>query len=366
MKRHWRALEYASHTVSRTRPLAHSQALDTLAHFRAEQIEKVVSMSEDSQDPSAGAAPAEVSENLAPASDDEVLRSVSGAEFSDPKGAPPPVSHPPAPQPTTPTLPTDAAIEIPQETTRALYVFNARVANRRDGVPTATCDVVVKSREGAETRVTSLAPGEKYLNPTATYGDEYVATCADTKQELARWIVEARRGYDVTRRSITGKEYLQRKWIDPEVQKVVLGEWTSWRRLLTPNALDYDMSHWDEPEDDPETGEVAHPFVQRFLYYLVARHQVLTCFFVGEGDAFSRRERLADLTDTVFWTWVITVAFLDLDSVSRVFIVAMFMTPISAVFQIASRIQCCGVEWGRVITIPLWSPVASRRSRWPR
>jgi len=254
----------------------------------------------------------------------------------------------------TPKTPTELAVDIPLESTRALYVFNARVANKDEGTPTAKCELGVVKSGGAQTQIVSLAPGEKYLNATAKLGDTYVALCADTKHELVRWTVFARQGLYRTRRSITGGEYTQRKWFDPEEQKVVLGEWTAWRRLLTPSALDYDTSHWDEPQDDPTTGKVAFPFVERFLFYLVTRHQVLTCFFVGEGDSFSRNERLADLTNTVVWTWVLKVVFLILDENARVFVVALFMTPLSAVFQIESRIQCCGVEWGRVVTIPLW------------
>ena len=58
----------------------------------------------------------------------------------------------------------------------------------------------------------------------------------------------------------------------PVEQRIVLGEWTNWRSFLTPTRLDYDMSHWDEPEDDPETGKPMAPFKERFYYYLVTRH----------------------------------------------------------------------------------------------
>ena len=30
------------------------------------------------------------------------------------------------------------------------------------------------------------------------------------------------------------------------------------------------------------------------------------------------------------------------------------MTPLSVIFKIACRIQCCGIEWGRVVSIPIW------------
>ena len=156
------------------------------------------------------------------------------------------------------------------------------------------------------------------------------------------------------KRSFSGKQIVKRKWTDPAEQKVVLGDWTNWRRLLTPWLLDYDMSHWDEPQDDPDSGKVANPFVERFLYYLVNRHQVLTCFFVGVGDSFSRNERLADLSHTLLWTWNLTLIFIDMNATGRVFAIAFFMAPISALFQIFSRISLCGVEWGRFVTVPLW------------
>jgi hypothetical protein len=161
----------------------------------------------------------------------------------------------------TPKTPTELAVDIPLESTRALYVFNARVANKDEGTPTAKCELGVVKSGGAQTQIVSLAPGEKYLNATAKLGDTYVALCADTKHELVRWTVFARQGLYRTRRSITGGEYVTRKWIDPEEQQIVLGEWTAWRRLLTPKLLDYDTSHWDEPQDDPTTGKVAFPFV---------------------------------------------------------------------------------------------------------
>ena len=154
---------------------------------------------------------------------------------------------------------------------------------------------------------------------------------------------------------MSGKEYLKKKWIDPVEQRVVLGEWTNWRRFLTPTRLDYDMSHWDEPEDDPETGKPMAPFKERFYYYLVMRHQLFTCFFVRAGDSFSRYERFADLTNTLLWTWALTIILSkDNTTIIRSIIVALFMAPLSAIFKIACRIQCCGVEWGRVLSIPIW------------
>jgi hypothetical protein len=309
---------------------------------------EVMSTNHVSQDLATAQAQAEASVNQAPASAAEVLN-VAGGGLSDDGGA---AKKPAAPVPPPASL-SDTAVDIPVDRTRALYVFNARVANKAEGITSAKFELIVTSGAN-ETQIVSLAPGEKYLNPTAKVGDTYVALCADTKTELARWHVAARKGYDKQRRSITGGEYVTRKWTDPEEQKVVLGEWTAWRRLLNPSALDYDTSHWDEPQDDPSTGKVASPFIERFLFYLVTRHQVLTCFFVGQGDSFSRRERLADLTNTVAWTLVLTVMLLTVNAYARVFVVALFMTPLSAVFQIASRIQCCGVEWGRVVTIPLW------------
>lgn len=254
----------------------------------------------------------------------------------------------------TPTvLQTDVTVDIPLEATRAIYVFNARVANAREGYPTARCDLFVKS-QGADIFLASLAPGQKYEAPLAKVGDEVVAMCADTKREFLRWTIVLRQGYDKMTRSILGKEYVKRIWTDPVEQKVVLGVWTNWRRLLTPKLLDYDMSHWDEPMDDPVTGKVAIPFDQRFPYYLVTRHQVLSCFFVGARDSFSRNERLADLMNTLMWTWTLTVALIGEDIALRVFVIAFLMTPISAVFQIASRVGFCGVEWGRILTVPLF------------
>ena len=60
----------------------------------------------------------------------------------------------------TPTvLQTDVTVDIPLEATRAIYVFNARVANAREGYPTARCDLFVKS-QGADIFLASLAPGK--------------------------------------------------------------------------------------------------------------------------------------------------------------------------------------------------------------
>ena len=154
----------------------------------------------------------------------------------------------------------------------------------------------------ADIFLASLAPGQQYEAPLAKVGDEVVAMCADTKHEFVRWTIVLRQGYDKMTRSILGKEYVKRIWTDPVEQKVVLGVWTNWRRLLTPKLLDYDMSHWDEPMDDPVTGKVAIPFEQRFPYYLVTRHQVLSCFFVGARDSFSQRTP-ADLMNTLMWTY---------------------------------------------------------------
>ena len=57
----------------------------------------------------------------------------------------------------TPTvLQTDVTVDIPLEATRAIYVFNARVANAREGYPTARCDLFVKS-QGADIFLASRA-----------------------------------------------------------------------------------------------------------------------------------------------------------------------------------------------------------------
>ena len=331
-----------------------------------------MSNSEKSQNTAAGQAPAEAenlapaeADNLAPASADAEVSDVPREESSDAEGATSTVSHPPADakgatstvsDPPSMDMETQSGvvIDMPLEATRAIYVFNARVASAKEGFPTARCDVFVKSQGADDILLASLAPGQKHGAPHAKVGDELVAICALTKLEFARCTVVARRGYVKMKRSFSGKQIVKRKWTDPGEQKVVLGDWTNWRRLLTPRLLDYDMSHWDEPQDDPDSGKVANPFVERFLYYLVNRHQVLTCFFVGVGDSFSRNERLADLSHTLLWTWNLTLIFIDMNAAARVFVIALFMAPISALFQIFSRISLCGVEWGRFVTVPLW------------
>ena len=246
----------------------------------------------------------------------------------------------------------DMAVNVPS--VRELYFFNARVRNARDGLPTAICDIFMIDSNN-DVPIASLAPGQKFLHPSAPVNAHFMVRCRDTQEEITRGTVSERRGYNKTKRTMSGKEYLKKKWIDPVEQRVVLGEWTNWRRFLTPTRLDYDMSHWDEPEDDPETGKPMAPFKERFYYYLVMRHQLFTCFFVRAGDSFSRYERFADLTNTLLWTWALTV-FSSKHNATIIWIimVALFMTPLSAIFKIACRIQCCGVEWGRVVSIPIW------------
>ena len=246
----------------------------------------------------------------------------------------------------------DMAVNVPS--VRELYFFNARVRNARDGLPTAICDIFMIDSNN-DVPIASLAPGQKFLHPSAPVNAHFMVRCRDTQEEITRGTVSERRGYNKTKRTMSGKEYLKKKWIDPVEQRVVLGEWTNWRRFLTPTRLDYDMSHWDEPEDDPETGKPMAPFKERFYYYLVMRHQLFTCFFVRAGDSFSRYERFADLTNTLLWTWALTIILSkDNTTIIRSIIVALFMTPLSAIFKIACRIQCCGVEWGRVLSIPIW------------
>ena len=247
----------------------------------------------------------------------------------------------------------DMAVNVPS--VRELYFFNARVRSARDGLPTAICDIFMIDSDN-DVPIASLALGQKFLHPNAPVNAHFMVRCRDTQEEITRGTVSERRGYNKTKRTRSGKEYLKKKWIDPVEQRVVLGEWTNWRRFLTPTRLDYDMSHWDEPEDDPETGKPMAPFKERFYYYLVRRHQLLTCFFVCASDSFSRYERFADLTNTIFWTWSLTI-FLSKDKTTiivRIITVALFMTPLSVIFKIACRTQCCGMEWGRVVSIPIW------------
>ena len=194
----------------------------------------------------------------------------------------------------------DTQVEITRGTVserRELHFFNERVRNARDGLPTAICDIFMIDSNN-DVPIASLAPGQKFLHPSAPVNAHFMVRCRDTQEEITRGTVSERRGYNKTKRTMSGKEYLKKKWIDPVEQRVVLGEWTNWRRFLTPTRLDYDMSHWDEPEDDPETGKPMAPFKERFYYYLVMRHQLFTCFFVRAGDSFSRYERFADLTNT--------------------------------------------------------------------
>lgn len=246
----------------------------------------------------------------------------------------------------------DVAVEVPS--TRDVYFFNARVRNARDGVFTAICDVFMIDDDGNDALIASLAPGQKFTRANARVNAQFVAQCRDTREEITRGTVSGRRGYNKVKRTRSGKEYVKTKWIDPVEQRVVLGEWTDCRRCLNPTRLDYDMSHWDEPEDDPETGKPVTSFKERFYYYLVTRHQLLTCFFVSAGDSFSRFSRFADLTNTLLWTWGLTVILSETNTAARIITVALLMAPLSAIFKIACRIRCCGVGWGHIVSIPIW------------
>ena len=126
-----------------------------------------MSNSENSQNTAAGQAPAEAenlapaeADTLAPASADAEVSDVPREDSSDAEGATSTVSHPPAdaegatstvsdPPSMDPETQSGVVIDIPLEATRAIYVFNARVANAKEGLPTARCDVFVKS-QGAD------------------------------------------------------------------------------------------------------------------------------------------------------------------------------------------------------------------------
>ena len=109
--------------------------------------------------------------------------------------------------------------------------------------------------------------------------------------------------------------------------------------------------------DDPTTGKVTAPFAERFCYYIVRRHQVLQCFFVAKGDSYSPGERKFGLLNTMLYTFIMTMALHTIGGFDPYFViiaVTMFVTPIATLFTLASRLECCKIQWGRLITVPMF------------
>ena len=208
---------------------------------------------------------------------------------------------------------------------------------------------------GNERLVDTLSPGQVVQLPFPP--SSIVVARDETGAELTRWTVLKRRARKVQSKTMLGAKYTKTVYDDPEVQNVVIGDWAGdWRRVLRPKELDYDLAYWDEPKDDPTTGKVTAPFAERFCYYVVRRHQVLNCYFVKTGDSFSPGERKAGLVNTVMWTWAFTsmLQASGTSTVAVVFIVALIITPIGTLFTLASRIECLKIEWGRVVTVPIF------------
>ena len=89
---------------------------------------------------------------------------------------------------------------------------------------------------------------------------------------------------------------------------------------------------------------------------MVTRHEVLTCFFVKEDDTFSRNERIAALFVTILNTWWVALIIANSDAMPAwlsSIVTAVFTAPFTALFMAFSRFQCCAIEWGRFITVPL-------------
>jgi|Transcript_38208 hypothetical protein len=130
--------------------------------------------------------------------------------------------------------------------------------------------------------------------------------------------------------------------------------WTDWKRLFKPGSWDMELGHWEEPALETD-GQVA-PYLERFLYYMVVRHILLQCLFVKKGDSYDRKERIAGLAVSllnIWWVSVIIAAGEDSNWVIDAIVVAVLTAPFAMIFELCSRAQCCGCEWGRFISIPL-------------
>lgn len=274
-------------------------------------------------------------------------------------------SHPPSsPHAAAPSTPDNVVVDVDGDS-REVRVHNARLSFASDDVApgcggarstnAAVTQIYVCDDDGNERLSDTLSPGRVMQLPFPP-GSVLVAR-DETGAELTRWTVLKRRERDVQSKTLIGKEYTKTIYEDPKVQHVVIGDWADWRRLLRPKELDYDLTFWDEPMDDPTTGKVTAPFAERFCYYIVRRHQVLQCFFVAKGDSYSPGERKFGLLNTMLYTFFITMILQTsggYDPYVIIIAVTIFVTPIATLFTLASRVECCKIQWGRLITVPMF------------
>ena len=129
--------------------------------------------------------------------------------------------------------------------------------------------------------------------------------------------------------------------------------WTSWTRLFMPMSWDLELAHRTEP---PEVDGHVAPYLERFLFYIVKRHILLKCFFVKKGDSYDRKERITGLIVMLLNVWWVTALLAttgDSPAYVNAIIVSILSVPFTILFELGSRAQCCGIEFGRVVTVPL-------------